>query len=162
MVIRDATAQDWAGIWRFMRPIVAAGETFCWDPDTTEEAARAMWVHEPPGRTFVAVEEDGTVVGTAESHPNHDGPGAHIANAAFMVDPGQEGRGLGWALAEHVLAEARTDGYRAMVFNAVAESNERAIALWRSLGFEVLATIPEGFRHPTRGYVGLHVMHRPL
>jgi ribosomal protein S18 acetylase RimI-like enzyme len=162
MLIREATAQDWAGIWVFMRPIVAAAETFCWDPATTEEAARSMWVHEPPGRTFVAVDDDGSILGTAETHPNHDGPGAHIANAGFMVDPAHAGRGVGRALAERVLADARVDGYRAMVFNAVAESNERAIALWRSLGFEVMATIPDGFHHPTRGYVGLHVMYRPL
>jgi L-amino acid N-acyltransferase YncA len=160
--IRDATAEDWPAMWRLMRPIVEAGETFCWDPRTTEMDARTMWLHDPPGRSFVAVDEDGTVVGTAESHPNHDGPGAHVANAGFMVDPQQGGRGIGRALAERVLAEARADGYRAMVFNAVAASNERAIVLWRSLGFEVLATIPDGFRHPTLGFVGLHVMHRPL
>ena len=47
-------------------------------------------------------------------------------------------------------------------FNAVAESNALAVALYRSLGFAVLATIPEGFRHPTEGYVGLLVMYRRL
>ncbi len=61
-----------------------------------------------------------------------------------------------------MLEQARADGYRAIQFNAVAASNERAVALWRSLGFEVLATVPEGFRHPTQGYVGLHIMYRPL
>jgi hypothetical protein len=49
-----------------------------------------------------------------------------------------------------------------MVFNAVVETNAGAVALWRSLGFEVLATIPEAFHHPAAGYVGLHVMHRRL
>jgi len=162
MVIRGAANPDWPGIWRFMRSIVEAGETFCWDRDTTEQVARSMWLHEAPGRTFVAVDDDGTVVGTAELHPNHQGPGSHVANAGFMVDPGSERRGIGRALAEHVLATARADGYRAMVFNAVAQSNTRAIALWRSLGFEILATIPDGFDHPTLGPIGLHVMYRPL
>ncbi len=55
-----------------------------------------------------------------------------------------------------------SDGYRAIQFNAVAASNARAVGLWRSLGFEVLATVPDGFRHPTLGYVGLHIMYRPL
>jgi ribosomal protein S18 acetylase RimI-like enzyme len=162
MLIRDARAEDWGAIWGFMRRIVAAGETFVWDPDVTEAEARKMWLHEPPGRTIVAVGDDGTVLGTAETHPNHGGGGAHIANAGFMVDPDHSGRGIGRALAEHVLEQARADGYRAMQFNAVVETNANAVALWRSLGFEALATIPEGFNHPAKGYVGLHVMYRPL
>jgi ribosomal protein S18 acetylase RimI-like enzyme len=49
-----------------------------------------------------------------------------------------------------------------MQFNAVVETNTGAVALWRSLGFRVLATVPEAFLHPRAGYVGLHVMHRAL
>lgn len=162
MVIRDARPDDWPGIWRFLRDVIAAGDTFVWDPDISEERARASWLHEPPGRTVVAVDDDGTIVGTAESHPNHGGPGAHVANAGFMVDPAHAGRGIGRALAEHVIERARADGYQAMQFNAVAASNTRAVALWRSLGFEILATVPEGFRHPVDGLVGLHIMHRRL
>ncbi len=57
---------------------------------------------------------------------------------------------------------ARASGFRAIQFNAVVESNTRAVALWRSLGFEIIGTVPEAFAHPSLGYVGLHVMHRPL
>jgi hypothetical protein len=49
-----------------------------------------------------------------------------------------------------------------MQFNAVAASNERAVALWQSVGFEILATVPDGFRHPTLGLVGLHIMYQRL
>lgn len=163
MLIRDATGSDWPSIWPFLQRIVAAGETFTWDRDIDEARARAEWMHEPPGRTLVAVdEEDGTLLGTAEIHPNQAGPGAHIANAGFMVDPQHAGRGVGRALGEAVIARAREDGYRAMQFNAVVETNTHAVRLWRSLGFEVLATVPEAFHHPVHGYVGLHVMHRRI
>jgi GNAT superfamily N-acetyltransferase len=161
VLIRDATAEDWPAIWPFLRRIVAAGETYTWPREVSQEQARTMWMLDPPGRTVVAVAE-GTVLGTAKMSPNHLGPAAHIASASFMVDPEHAGRGVGRALGGHVLAWARSAGYRAMQFNAVVETNTRAVALWRSLGFEVLATLPEGFLHPAHGYVGLHIMYRRL
>ena len=163
MLIRDATEADWPAIWPIVRQVVRAGETFTWDPAISEDDARTLWMKRPPGRTFVAVADDRTtVLGTAETHPNQAGPGSHVANAGFMVAAGASGQGVGRALGEHVLTQARADGYRAMQFNAVVETNARAVALWRSLGFEILTTIPEAFHHPAKGYVGLHVMHRRL
>ena len=162
MLVRDATPADWPAIWRFMRGIVAAGETFSWDRDRPEAAARAGWLAGPPARTLVAVDDDGTVVGTAVTGPNHGGGASHIATASFMVDPAHAGRGVGRALGEAVFDHARGAGFRAMQFNAVVETNIAAVALWRSLGMEILATIPEGFRHPTRGFVGLHIMYQRL
>jgi GNAT superfamily N-acetyltransferase len=162
VLIRDATPQDWPAIWSFLHEIVAAGETYAYDREMSEAGARVIWLLEPPGRTVVAVATDGTVLGSAKMNPNQGGPGSHVASASFMVDPAHAGRGVGRALGEHALDWARAEGYRAMQFNAVVASNTRAVSLWRSLGFEILATIPEGFRHPTDGYVGLHVMHRPL
>lgn len=113
-------------------------------------------------RTVVATDDDGTVLGTAKFGPNHLGPASHIANASFMVAPAAAGRGVGRALGEHVVEQARVDGYRSMQFNAVVSTNTRAVALWRSLGFAVIATLPEGYRHATLGYVDLHIMFRTL
>ena len=79
-----------------------------------------------------------------------------------MVDPGHAGQGVGRRLGEHIVGWARSEGYRAMQFNAVVETNTRAVALWRSLGFDVLTTVPEAFDHPTAGLVGLHIMYRRL
>ena len=159
MEIRDATAADWPAIWPFLHEIVAAGETYAYDRELTEDQARRLWMVEPPGRTVVAVDDDGAVVGTANMYANRPGPGSHVASASFMVDPAHGGRGTGRALGEAMLAWARERGFRAVQFNAVVETNARAVGLWRSLGFQVIGTVPEAFAHPTEGYVGLHVMY---
>ena len=102
-------------------------------------------------------------MGTAKMKPEpHEAPPSHIASASFMVHPEHGGEGVGRALGEYALDWARAEGFRAMQFNAVVETNTRAVALWRSLGFEVMRTLPEGFGHPRHGYVGLHIMHRRL
>ena len=111
---------------------------------------------------MVATDSSGAVLGTANMYPNRQGPGAHVASASFMVDPRQAGRGAGRALGEHMIEWARASGFRAIQFNAVVETNEPAVKLWRSLGFEVLTTVPEAFEHPKHGYVGLLIMHRFL
>ncbi len=160
--IRDVTPEDWAAIWPFFREIVTASETYAYDPNMDEAEGRRTWMIDPPGRTVVATDADGTVLGTASMYANRPGPGAHVASASFMVDPRHAGHGTGRALGEHVIEWARENGFRAIQFNAVVETNTAAVALWRSLGFEALTTVPEAFKHPAHGYVGLLIMHRFL
>ncbi|MFF2639547.1 GNAT family N-acetyltransferase [Streptomyces niveus] len=162
MLIREATREDWAAIWPFFHRIVAAGDTFTYPTDLGESDARDWWLLAPPNRTVVAVDDTGTVLGTAKMNNNHMGNGAHIASASYMVDATHTGRGVGRALCEYSLEWARAAGFRAMQFNAVVETNTHAVKLYESLGFTVLGTLPEGFRHPVHGYVGLHIMHREL
>jgi GNAT superfamily N-acetyltransferase len=162
VLIRVAEPDDWPAIWSFFQPIAAAGETYCYDRHITSNEAMPMWFVEPPGRTVVGVDDQGAVIGSAKAYRNQGGPGSHVASASFMVDPGHGGQGVGRALGEHVVEWARSEGYRAMQFNAVVETNTRAVALWRSLGFDVLTTVPEAFDHPTAGLVGLHIMYRRL
>jgi L-amino acid N-acyltransferase YncA len=162
VLIREAGAGDWASIWPFFHAVVASGETFTYPVDLGEDRGREWWMLSPPSRTVVAVDDSGTVLGTAKMNRNHMGNGSHVASASYMVDPAHTGRGVGRALCEYTLEWARAEGYRVMQFNAVVETNDHAVRLYRSLGFHTLGTLPEGFRHPTRGYVGLHVMYRPL
>jgi L-amino acid N-acyltransferase YncA len=160
MQIREATADDWQRIWPFWHRIVAAGETYSWAPDTSEETARTLWMA-PTKRVYVTEDDTGALVASAYLTPNYGGPAAGIANAGFMVDPAHSGHGIGRALADHVLAEAKAHGYRGMVFNAVVETNP-AVRLWTSLGFTVLGTVPEAYEHPRDGRVGLHIMYKAL
>jgi len=161
MQIRDARADDWAQIWPFFERIVHEGETYAYPEDLTSETARELWF-EPSGTVVVAVDDHESVLGSAKTGPNRPGRGSHVSTASFMVDPAAGGRGVGRALGEHVLDRARAAGFRSMQFNAVVETNAVAVRLWRSLGFDVIGTVPEAFDHPRHGYVGLHVMYRRL
>lgn len=162
--VRDAAEDDWPGIWQSLEPAFRTGETYTYPRDITEPQAHAAWLSLPGARVLVAVpQSDPTVVlGTAKYLPNHPGGGSHVANASFVVGPAGAGRGVGRTLARAVLDRATAEGFRAMQFNAVVETNERAVRLWRSLGFTILTTVPEAFDHPTAGLVGLHIMHRKL
>ncbi|MDP9221332.1 MAG: GNAT family N-acetyltransferase [Actinomycetota bacterium] len=161
MIIRPAEDGDWPAIWPFFVEIVAAGETYAYPDPITEAEGRALWMEQPPSLTVVAVDGD-EVLGSAKMGPNRPARGAHIATASFMVNPSGQGRGVGRALGEYVVDAARAAGYHGMQFNAVVESNTAAVHLWQSLGFEILATVPEAFDHRRLGLVGLHVMYRRL
>jgi len=161
ILIRPYEDRDWPAIWPIFREVVTARDTYVYDPDWGEDEARSVWVVSEPGATVVACVGD-EVVGTAQMGPNRPGPGSHVATASFMVARGNRGRGVGRLLAEHVVAWARARGYHAIQFNAVVESNEHAVALWQSLGFEIIGTVPEAFEHPEHGLVGLHVMYLKL
>ena len=159
MDIREASSADWPRIYPFFAAIVDAGNTYAYPSDHSPERARPWWMEEPPGQTVVA-EHDGLVLGSAKMGPNRPGRGAHIATASFMVDPAQQGRGVGKALGAYAVEWARSHGYVGMQFNAVVETNVVAVRLWQQLGFTIMTTIPEAFDHAERGLVGLHVMYQ--
>jgi GNAT superfamily N-acetyltransferase len=161
MEIRTATDADWPLIYPFYSLIMAEGRTYAFPEDQDIEDARPWWMERPPGRTVVAV-EGGTILGSAKMGPNRPGRGSHIGTAAFLVDPRHRARGVGRALGKHVIDWCAGQGFHAIQFNAVVEVNEPAVRLWESLGFEVIGTVPEAFRHPEHGLVGLHVMYRRL
>jgi L-amino acid N-acyltransferase YncA len=158
--IRRATEDDRDEIWKIFHEVVSAGDTYAIDPKTAREDALAHWFA-PETHTFVAV-QDRHLLGTYILKANQKGGGAHVANAAFMVTRDARGKGIGRAMAEHSLVEARRLGFRAMQFNFVIATNESAIRLWRSLGFEIVGTLPKAFRHPAKGYVDVYVMFRSL
>jgi ribosomal protein S18 acetylase RimI-like enzyme len=160
MIIREASGEDFDRIWPIFREVVRAGETYAYERDTTEEEARALWM-EAPRKTYVA-EEDGVVLGTYYIKTNQAGPGRHVCNCGYMVSSAARGRGVATAMCEHSQEVARSLGYRAMQFNFVAASNEGAIRLWRSLGFEVVGRLPKAFEHPEQGLVDALVMYRWL
>ena len=161
MKIRLATEADRDAIWTIFREVVAAGETYALDPNISRADALAYWFA-PGTHTYVAELPAIGVAGTYILRPNQSGGGSHAANAGFMVVGRAWGQGIGRAMAEHCLSEARRLGFRAMQFNYVISTNTAAIRLWRDLGFEIVGTLPSAFRHPDKGYVDVYVMYCSL
>lgn len=158
--IRKAQESDFEAIWLIFHPIVSAGETYSYDPDTTRAQAYDIWMS-GKATAYVAWMA-GEIVGTYSLKPNQPGLGSHVANAGYMVKTGNEGRGIGRAMCEHSLTEARNAGFSAMQFNLVVSTNESAIALWKRMGFAIVGTLPKAFRHRRLGLVDAFVMHRFL
>jgi L-amino acid N-acyltransferase YncA len=160
ITIKRAQPSDFDSIWQIFHQVVASGDTYVYDPQTTKDEAHAIWMGEAV-ETFVA-SIDERIVGTYILKPNQKGLGRHVANAGYMVKPDCQGQGVGRAMCEHSLDEARRRGFTAMQFNIVVSTNEAALALWKKLGFSIVGTLPKVFRHSRLGLVDAYVMHRFL
>ena len=159
-LIRPARPEDAPALWSILGPVIRAGETYALDPDMGEAEALAYWTG--PDRECFVAEEAGRVVGTSYIRANQAGGGRHVCNFGTMTAEASAGRGVARALCGHALEHARARGFRAMQFNFVVATNERAVALWRSMGFETVGRLPGAFRHPLHGDVDALVMFRAL
>jgi L-amino acid N-acyltransferase YncA len=162
MKIRPATNADRDAIWNIFHEVIAAGETYPIDSDMSREDALAYWFQAGAHAYVAAHDHDHGIVGSYTLHPNQSGGGAHVANAAFIVAAHARGQGVGRAMGEHCLSEARRLSFRAMQFNFVISTNEPAVKLWQDLGMKIIGTLPGAFRHPEKGYVDVYVMYRSL
>jgi GNAT superfamily N-acetyltransferase len=160
LAVRSATPADSGAIWSILEPMIRAGETYTLPLEMTREAALAWWFA-PAHQVFVA-EDDGIAVGTYFLRANQQGGGAHVANCGYVTAPHSTGRGVARAMCAHSLDRARERGFRAMQYNFVVSTNERAVRLWQSFGFEIVGRLPGAFQHPTAGLVDAFVMFRHL
>jgi L-amino acid N-acyltransferase YncA len=160
MEIRVALRADHRAIWEILEPMIRAGETYPLPRDMDRHDALDYWF--APGHAAFVAEEDGRVLGTYYLRPNQQGGGAHVANCGYVTARAAEGRGVGRAMCEDSLARARARGFRAMQFNFVVSTNQRAVQLWQTCGFEIVGRLPSAFNHPTRGHVDALVMFRTI
>jgi len=152
---RDADA-----LWNILEPLVRAGEVFTLPRNLDREDGLRYWLS-PEHEVFVA-EENGAVLGSYYLRTNQQGGGSHVANAGYMTAATATGRGIARRMCEHSLDQARSRGFRAMQFNFVISTNERAVRLWQSCGFAIVGTLPKAFLHPQAGYVDAFVMYQEL
>ena len=158
--IRKATDDDFDAIWPIFHEIVERGDTYAYPPDTDKAGGYKFWM-EKPLATYVAVLDE-QIVGTYYIKPNHPGLGDHVCNVGYMVGSQARGRGVARAMCEHSQTEARKLGFRAMQFNLVVSTNEVAVKLWQKMGYSIVGTLPQAFRHQTLGYVDAFVMYKSL
>jgi L-amino acid N-acyltransferase YncA len=157
LTIRAARSNDADAIWAILEPVIRAGDTYTLSHDMGREEALAYWLS--TGHEVFVTEEDGEVIGTYYIRPNQSGGGSHVANCGYMTAAAATGQGVARAMCTHSLDHARARGFRAMQFNFVVSTNERAVRLWESLGFDVVGRLPKAFLHPTVGYIDAYVMY---
>ncbi|NVK42535.1 MAG: GNAT family N-acetyltransferase [Oceanospirillaceae bacterium] len=158
--IRHINKSDFETFWPCFKAIIEAKETYALDPDMSLEEAYRLWC-EVPLETFV-LEENGQIIGTYYIKPNAMGPGNHICNCGYMVADWARGKGIAKRLGEHSQRIALELGFEAMQFNSVVSSNQVAVTLWQKLGFNIIGTIPRGYRHGRLGYVDCYIMYKHL
>jgi ribosomal protein S18 acetylase RimI-like enzyme len=158
--IRKATSTDQEAVWAIIQPVIAAGDTYMFYPDSSKEKMLAFWFGADK-YTYVSTIND-QIVGTFFLKDNQMDLGSHVANAGYMVAAEASGQGIGQAMGEFSLEEAKRLGYRSMQFNIVVKSNERAVRLWQRLGFQVIGEIPEAFQNRQNGFTNAYIMFRVL
>lgn len=160
MQIRPYCEGDFDRIWPFFSKIVRDGETYAFPRSMSQAQAKDRWLHQPR-QTFIA-KIDAAIVGTYYIKTNQAGPGDHVCNCGYMVDPVAANTGIATAMCLHSQEIALELGYKAMQFNCVVSTNERAVNLWLKLGFDTVGRLPKAFNHPTLGYVDALVMYKWL
>jgi L-amino acid N-acyltransferase YncA len=88
----------------------------------------------------------GTIVGAFYCKPNFPGRCDGICNGGFVVAPEARRRGVGRAMADCFFRVGERLGYRGALFNLVFASNTASVALWRSVGMQLVGTIPGAAR----------------
>ena len=160
MNIRKANATDADQIWDIIKAVIAQGDTYTFDPNSSKEQMLSYWMN-PDKHTYVAeIHKD--IVGTFIIKDNQPGLGSHIANAGYMTHPSVFGQGIGRKMCQFSLVEAKYLGYSAMQFNIVIKSNVHAVKLWHSMGFDIIGEIPDAFQHQTLGLTNAYIMYRKL
>jgi len=160
MILRKADPVDFFRVWEIFKQVIDEQIYYTYDENTSKDYIEKNWIH--TGHLIYVAEIEGIIAGAYIVKPNQPGHGAHVANAAYMVDQSYRNHGIGRKLGEHSLVAAKEAGYRAMQYNFVVSTNVGAVKLWQSLGFDIIGTIPEAFHHIEKGFVDAHIMYRKL
>lgn len=158
--ISEITKSDFKLFWPVFKEVVVAEETYAFDSKIDIESAYDLWCLSTL-KTYI-VKENNLILGSYFIKPNAAGPSSHICNCGYMVNPESRGKGIAGKLCLHSQEIAIKLGFTAMQFNSVVSTNEVAINLWKKLGFRIVGTIPNAYKHKRFGFVDSFIMHKQL
>lgn len=154
--IRKTTPQDKIHAHSIFQAVTDKEDSFIYPKNSSQGIFDAWWEGEGV-HSFVA-EDAGKVKGIFKIKPNFIGLANHIGNASYMVHPDFHGQGIGTKMCEESLKIAKELGFKSMQFNIVVSTNIPAVALWKKFGFEIIATIKNGYRKQNAEFVDAYIM----
>ncbi|MGI6109462.1 MAG: GNAT family N-acetyltransferase [Eubacteriaceae bacterium] len=159
--IRQYKECDLPAMTRIWNEVVEEGIAFPQEEGLDSETAAPFF----GGQSYCGVAEDsdsGKIYGLYILHPNNVGRCGHLANASFAVSSESRGLHIGEKLVRDCLIQGKTLGFKVLQFNAVVDSNIHARHLYERLGFELLGTVPEGFRMKDGHYEDICLYYQVL
>jgi L-amino acid N-acyltransferase YncA len=149
LLVRDATEIDLAAIEAIYRPYVLTNlATFEETPPTVDELSRRLATVRALGYCYA---------NTYRARPAYRNT---IEDSVYLAD-GMGGQGIGRALLSTLIDRCAQGGWRQMVAVIGDSANTASVGLHRSLGFEMIGTMPAvGFK--LGRWVDTVIMQRPL
>ena len=166
-VLRNGVEADGAAVFEVFNLSHAETDYLLSYPDENSFDAEQEGVFlrektESPNEIEIIAVVDGKIVGTAGIEAvGKKYKVRHRADFGICVLREYWGLGLGRALTTACIRCAKEAGYTQLELNAVAQ-NERAVALYRSLGFNEFGRDPWGFNSKISGYQELLYMRLEL
>jgi RimJ/RimL family protein N-acetyltransferase len=135
-LLRRATQEDAEAHLANFNAIAAEGVFLMSEALTRsiEEVRRQFREADPRAELWLVAEVDGRVVGGANFQRGRWAKNAHTADLGMGLIPEMRGRGIGEAMLREGIEWARSIGIRKLKLGVFA-SNERAIGLYRKMGF---------------------------
>jgi RimJ/RimL family protein N-acetyltransferase len=142
--VREATAQDAGTLLALKRALDRETSFMLLEPDertTTEaEVAEALRAFEArPNSVVLVADRRGELVGYVEATCGSLRRNRHTAHVVIGVRQQHAGRGIGRRLLTELESWARANGVRRLELTVMTH-NERAVSLYRKLGYEVEGT----------------------
>ncbi|HVA29252.1 MAG TPA: GNAT family N-acetyltransferase [Candidatus Baltobacteraceae bacterium] len=157
--LRRATAGDFSQLLDLYEAVAAEGRWIGTEPGFDRERYRSNWLRwlDDPRFLLIVVVDEGMIVGNLAVYPD--------LNVGFqlgmLVAASHRGRGVGRALLEHALDWAREHAIPA-VHLFVFPHNDRAIALYRSMGFVQIERYPADVKRASGEVWDTLLMRREL
>lgn len=165
-------------LWRDLDDLVSNYYSFYGEKDTDNPDMGIVFLHRKPemsaeidwfsnlyrdvidkNAVAVVAEEDGKAVGLCDVHRMRPGSEvAHIGILGIAIHRDYRGHGIGRAMMESILEKCRDEFD--MILLSVFTNNEKAISLYRKVGFVQYGMLPGSVKRGSRYYDGYEMYYR--